>query len=477
MSLVKNSILYLVSTILIKATTFFLLPFYSYLVTPEEYGYVYVVSAASTFLMFLMLLSIHACISRFLFDCNNEDDVKKLYSTVVYILGGNASIIALVLLILDNVIANFINIPTLYFRLTIIISYLGAFYNVILALLYARQEAKKVSLTLSVVGILNIIVQLLLVLNMQNKALALILAMVINSILTFLIFLWFSKSFIAFVFDKSMVRKYIYYSLSQFPSDVSAWVAKFTDRVIINKYIGPAETGVYGVGTTVGMIPQVIFQSMNQAYVPHIYSKYKKIEKGDNSGVNEVINITTVICSFIIMLITILVIFSKDIINLFSEAYYSAFVVVVIMLLASLFENFRSIFMLPMCYNIKYTKIKSLIWVIAGALNFVVNIFIIPKYGIIGACFTALFTYFLTFVALWFFSNKAMPIKYEWGKIGSIFIISVVASLTIFLGAQWWDFILKVIVSVIYSFICILMIKPELILNPYNSVRNHFKQV
>ena len=45
MSLVKNSLLYIISTLSVKAASFLLLPFYSYLVTPAEYGYVFVVSA------------------------------------------------------------------------------------------------------------------------------------------------------------------------------------------------------------------------------------------------------------------------------------------------------------------------------------------------------------------------------------------------------------------------------------------------
>ena len=50
-SLLKNSFLYLIATISIRATSFLLLPFYSHLVSPEEYGYVYMVSAVSTFLI------------------------------------------------------------------------------------------------------------------------------------------------------------------------------------------------------------------------------------------------------------------------------------------------------------------------------------------------------------------------------------------------------------------------------------------
>ena len=65
MSLVKNSLLYIISTLSVKAASFLLLPFYSYLVTPAEYGYVFVVSAFVSFMSIFMAFSLHGALSRF----------------------------------------------------------------------------------------------------------------------------------------------------------------------------------------------------------------------------------------------------------------------------------------------------------------------------------------------------------------------------------------------------------------------------
>ncbi len=146
---------------------------------------------------------------------------KRLYSTIVLFISINSVIIFTLLWCFNEQLAVLINLPILYFKLALIISFFGVFYNAILALLYVKQNAKKVSVTSICVGVFQIFIQLLLVVNLENKAMALVGTLFLNSILTFIIFLFYSKPFFTVNFDFSRARKYMYYSFSQFPSDVS----------------------------------------------------------------------------------------------------------------------------------------------------------------------------------------------------------------------------------------------------------------
>ncbi|WP_074434200.1 oligosaccharide flippase family protein [Bacteroides neonati] len=471
MSLIKNSILYLISTILVKATTFFLLPVYSYMVSPEEYGYVYIVAASTQLLMLLMQLSTQVCISRFLFDCKNNDEVKLLYSTVVITAVVFSTLIFVVVWLCGDTIANVINLPLKYFRLACLIPYIGLFYNLILSLLYARQDAKKVSLTSSTIGIINIVIQVILVYEMEDKAMALIISMLVNSIITFLIFLFYSYPYFVFKYDYSRIKSYLYYAISQIPSDLSAWLVSFTDRIVINKYIGPAETGIYGIGSTIGNIPSVVYTSMNQAYVPYAYSNFKLIEKSDNTAHNNIVNTTEILSGIVIMLITLFVIFSNNIVCLFSSSYASSSFIVVVMLIASLFDIFRIIYMQPLCFNVKFTKIKSAIWLFSGIINMGLNFLVIPKYGIYGGCLTSLVTYIVTFFLLLYFSKKAIPLSYRWINVWKVVIISIIMFPLIFLGNSMLVFILKATAYLSYIVLCDKILK----LNIKNKIISHVK--
>ena len=231
MSLAKNSFLYLISTLCIKATSFILLPFYSYLITPEEYGYVYVTSAFVTFMSLFMIVSLNGAIQRFYFECKNDKEVKALYSNILCIVAIFVICIGGILLSNKSKIANLIGLPINYLDYAIYISMISAFYPLILSLLYVSEKAKQVSLTSIFLGIIGIIIQLTMVLNSEDKTLALIQTMLYNAILSFIIFLIYSRKYLTIPnFNLNKINRYLKYSISQFPSDVSVWFISFSDR-------------------------------------------------------------------------------------------------------------------------------------------------------------------------------------------------------------------------------------------------------
>lgn len=78
-TLYKNSLLYLLATLSVKAASFILLPFYSYLISPAEYGYIYIVISFVSFMSIMMTFSVSASISRFYIDCEGIVEVRKMF--------------------------------------------------------------------------------------------------------------------------------------------------------------------------------------------------------------------------------------------------------------------------------------------------------------------------------------------------------------------------------------------------------------
>ena len=459
MSLAKNSILYLISTICIKATSFFLLPLYTNLVPPEVYGQVYVVSSMNNFITILLSLSLSICLSRFYFDCKNEEQVKCLYSTIILFVFVSSTLIITPFFLLKDNIALFLNLPVEYLVIGLVISYLGVYYQIILALLYAMQRAKQVSITSMLVGVFQIIIQLTLVINLEDKAIALLGTMMIQAITTFVIFLIYSKPYLTFSFNFSETGKFLRYSLSQFPSDVSGWFVNFTDRILINKYIGSASAGIYGIGANIGMIPNMVFSSMNSAFTPYVNSQYKAIEIAESEQNQEYLKhklarVFLIVSSILIIINSFFITFSRDIVHLLNPAYADAFFVVIIMLVTSLMNSYRIIYMAPLAYNIKYTKVKSLVWVVAGLINITLNFLLIPQYGIYAACLNSLITYSITFILMLYFSKKAFCIRYDWKSLLKIAGISIAYSLMLLIDTSLLSAVFKFLLFLPYTYIC-----------------------
>lgn len=453
MSLAKNSLLYIISTICIKATSFLLLPLYTYLITPEEYGYVYVTSAFVTFMSLFMIISLNGSIQRFYFDCFTEKEIKQLYTNIVSIVTILVLCIGGLLMIFKQFISNTIELPIKYYNYAVYISILSAFYPLILALLYASEKAKQVSLVTIFLGVIGIVIQLVLVLVKTDKGLALIQAMFCNALFSFIVFLVFSRKYLTIPkFTKKECLKYCKYSLSQWPSDISVWLVSFSDRLLLNKFKGAYDTGIYGMGSTLGQIPQILFHSVNKAYVPYVFRHYKEYECGKQEAANAVSSVTTKLFSIIIFIITTLIILSNNIIGILAPQFQNSSYIMPLILFAVLIDCSRIIFMNPLSYNLKYIKIKSAIWFFSAICNIALNIILIPRYSAIGACFSVIFSYSITLLLILFFAKKAMPIQYETPKIYKIVCWSLVFSTAIFIGSNMITLFLKVPLIIIYIF-------------------------
>lgn len=476
MSLAKNSFLYLISNILIKAASFFLLPLYSYLVPPEVYGHIYVVSAMANFVSIFLPLSMSICISRFYFDCRNFEEVRILYSTIVLFVLISSTVFVTPMFVYSDWLSEFIKLPKTYFLAGLLISFFSVFYQIILALLYVCQKAKIVSITSAFVGIGHIVLQLSLVLSLEDKGIALLATMVIQAISTFIIFLAFSKPYLTFSFDFSKTWKFLKYSLSQFPSDMSGWLVSFTDRIFINKYINASSAGIYGIGAGIGQIPMMVFFSINSAFTPYVNSQYKAMETTEGNDLTNVKKnlsyVFMVVSSIMLMLTTIMIVLSDNIVKILSPAYADAFLIIIVMLMASLMNNYRCMFMAPMAYNIKYTKVKSLIWVLAGIISILLNFYLIPRYGIYAACFNSLITYTITFLLMLYFGKKAISMDYDWNLLLKVLLVSALYCTLLFMGNGFIWFLIKVLLLVPYAYFCFTYI---LKINIYYKIINYVK--
>lgn len=456
MSLAKNSLLYLVSTICLKAVGFLLLPLYTHLVSPTEYGYVYVVSAFQTFMGLFLTMSMHGAIGRFYFDCKTLEDVKHMYTQQVSAITISATAIVALMLILKGSISNLMNLPEKYYIFAILISYFSLFYNMIISLLYAMEQAVKISTTSIVVGTGTIILQIVLVFTLEDKALALILAMLFTAVITFIIFLFYSAPyFVKPRFKKNELLKYYKYSISQLPSDVSGWLVAASDRILLNRMQGASSAGIYGMGNTLGQIPAMLYHSVNKAYVPYVFRHYKEAEQGRPESLKEVADTTLKVECIFTFVVVALVILSNNIVNLLESRYIDSAIIMPLVLFAVWIDCNRIIFMNPLAYNVKYIKVKSLIWVFAAILDVSLNFYLIPRYSVYGACASLIISYSVSCMLILYFSSKALEVGYDIKHILKVILISVMFSMSYFIGSDSWVLLIKLPLILLYGGILI----------------------
>ena len=113
---------------------------------------------------------------------------------------------------------------------------------------------------------------------------------------------------------------------------------------------------------------------------------------------------------------------------------------------------FYGVFVLqmPPIYRLNKQKWVPFFWGVGAITNFCVNYLAIPSFGIHGAAYSTLLSYFLMVVCIIYKNYSWMIIKYHFFKIAIVLIVSIVFySLSLILSAY------LLLISIIYSLICI----------------------
>lgn len=448
--LVKNSAIYIVSDFSVKAITFLLLPLFTRLISPDDYGNIQLLVSIGNFLTVIASLTLGSSISRFYFSNNSDFDLKLMFSEIVKFTVFFSTTIYLLIFIFGEYIFFFIKIEFHpYVTITLLSSYFSIYYIFIASLLRAKQDATKLSVITVISSLFSSLLTLILVIQLEDKVFAYLFSILITSIFNFIIFIIFSKNYFYFKKSHNRIKIYLKYSITRLPIDLSSWIVMLTDRVLLYELKGERDTGIYSVGAKIGQAFQIIFMAINKAFVPFAF---EKISKKENNNYDELSNIVLKLFGFYCIIWSIGVIFSPEIVMLLDSSFYDNIYLLPIILLSFLFLSLKLLFQPPMDYYIEYVKIKALIWIIGSALNVILNIILIPKFSMNGAAFASFLTYFLMLFPIIYFSNKAIPIKYNYFKMIQVFIISVLFSLIFMIKVNLSISILKFIASGFYIY-------------------------
>lgn len=415
--------IYTLTDLLVKISTFLLIPFYTKKIPQEELGEIYTLIALGGILSTIYSLSLKGAISRFYFE--EKENLKNLYSTIVnmtIILGGIFNFLILINYSLLEKILKIQFFPKII--IIIIISYLNIFYTYIYALMIMEEKAKQISIISIIISIINIIINIFLVNFMINKILAFLLGLLIGSFFQFLIFVFCSKNYYnIFILNRTSLKKYLSYSLKILPFDLSSWILTFSDRFYLTEYIGFKATAIYSIGYKVGQGLEIFINGLNKAYIPYVYKifheKKKEATREHSKRITELIGVEIFLtCSCIT--------FFKSFIFLLGKDYSESYSVVFIISFAIFFNGLRLLFQPILDYNEKLLNIKLIIWLLSSGINILLNILLIPKYSYLGAAIATLISYIFIFILITYISLKYYKIRYEYIKIIKLLVLNII---------------------------------------------------
>lgn len=201
--------------------------------------------------------------------------------------------------------------------------------------------------------------------------------------------------YIAYKSKLSIKVKYVSYAvkfnLPLLPHYLSMYILSSSDRVMITKIVSKTATAIYSVSYTVGMVINILWQSIEASMAPWIY---EKLNVNDNESVRKR---TFQILAIFMVACVLSCLFAPEIIWVLAPAeYYNGIYVIPSIAASSFFIAAYGIYMRIELYH-KRTMFAMMATTMAAAMNLLLNLIFIRKYGYIAAGYTTLICYaFLT---------------------------------------------------------------------------------
>lgn len=410
--LIKNSGIFAIANMGSSIVSFILVRFYTELLSTEQYGTIDFLTTLSSMLIPFITLAIVEAVLRFGID--NEDKISVLSN-------------GLLVGIIGNLVAFFI-IPLIVGR-TAYSSY--AYWIVCLILStsldnIAAQFVRGIGKvqTFAVCGILKTFVlvscNIFLLAGLKMKVEGYLLSMIVSEIVSF--FFLFIKvklwKYISFRPNREILKEMIIYSLPLMPSSLAWWVMNASDKYMLIAFIGIQANGLYAVAhklpTLINLCNSLFFQAWQLSAVE---------ESDSNSKQTFYTNVFNTLAMVLLIVCSVLLLIMKPLMHvLVSSDYGEAWKLTPFLVISMVFSAFSSF--IGTNYTVTKKTGGALKTTIIGALvNVVLNYFLIKAWGINGAAFATMVSFFVMWIVRAIDTREFIKIKYQYTKM----VISLVA--------------------------------------------------
>lgn len=432
-SLVSDTAVYGLTTILGRFLTFLLTPFYThYLSGPTEYGHIATIYTGIAFINIVYSFGLDTAFMRFYTD-RNSNEKKTVFNNAfwgIFFLSFLFTIIGLGVLFWSDVELKGLSNSTYVLLCAALIPFLDALMVAPYALLRMERRSKRFALTKFAIIVINVLCNIYFVGTIHMGALGVMLSGVISSFSGILILLPEYIRSVRVSINKELLKEMFLFGLPTVPAAFSSIVLQLVDRPILGMLTDTRTVGLYQASYRLG-IPMMIFVSIFEtAWKPFYLSNNNKPEAKETFS--KVLTLFTAVCAVIFVSVSL---FITDIValpirgkTLINSIYWSGLHIIPI-ILAGYWFNGIYINIAAGFHISKQTKYLPIAMGCAAISNVLLNFILMPYWGITGAALSMLVSYIIASSILLAYSRSIYPIRYEWS---TIFLI-VLTCATIYL--------------------------------------------
>jgi O-antigen/teichoic acid export membrane protein len=412
----SDSLIYGLSGIVTRMIGIFLIPIYTRLFLPNDYGIINLVNTSFFLIGMLVVCALDNSASRWFYDSKEEEDHKKTFGSWIWFQFIVSAIIAVIIIILSPYLVSIFfkqDGKTIYFILpaiTLVTNMLPAVINNWYRL-HRRPVATvvfSVSQTIVTIGL-----SVLFVIVLRWHITGVFAALAISSFIFSMVALqqmhgWFNVKY----FSKARLKPMLTYALPFIPAAIAYWLLNSTDSYFLAYFKDKAEVGLFGIGASLAAGISLLTGAFQQAWGPFAFS----IMNDDNAK-QVYANVFLLFGYSMGFVAASVMLFAPEILMLLTApAYYDAAWVAGILGYNLVLIGFTYIASI----GISIAKVSApygYAMLFATILTIVLDIVLIPKFGKEGSAIATVAAQLIVPCFLFYKGHKVYPIPYKYAEV------------------------------------------------------------
>lgn len=472
--LAGDSLIYGLPGIVSKMIGIFLVPIYTRLFLPKDYGIINLINTTFFLMGILVVSGLDSAVGRWFYESKEQTDHKKSFASYIWFQIIAATLASIIIILISPYISHTFfkeEGKSIYFILPALSLITNILPNVLIN--WYRVHQKPVATVIfSILQTLTAIgLTILFVIILHWHITGVFAALTISSAIFSIVAIFQLKGWLNIThLKKDRLRIMLKFALPFIPAALSYWLLNNTDSYFIAYFTkSTAQVGLFSVGAVIASGLTLFTGAFQQAWGPFAFSLI------ENPDARKIYANVFLLYGYIIgLLAALLMLFAPEALMIFTTPqYYDSAWVAGILGYNLFLIGLTYIAIIGISIN-KTSAPYGMAMLYATILTIVLNLILIPKYGKEGSALATVIAQILVPVYLFYKSQQVYPIPYKFTEVIIITIGLLAATVTVRLihfNDFWISLFVKITLTILLM-AAVFFLKRK----PFNSVLLKIKQ-
>lgn len=410
-AVLRDSLVYGLASLLSKGLAIFLLPLYTRVLSPGDYGAYDLLITLGALANLVVALEISQGLARFWADATEPGTRRRLASTSLWFSALMYGLFLVVGLLAAPQLNALVVGDARYldaFRLGLGFIAVNGIYYLLLNQFRWELRSKAYAIASVAYALFTLLFALVFCLWLDLGLVGVMLAQLLAATVASLLCLWLLRHTFGWMFDARQLRAMLRFSAPLVPAGLAVFISLYINRFALNHFGSLQDVGHFAIGSRIAGLAALLILGIQAALTPLVYQHYR-----DPQTPGQIARLFSWFMAVALAGCLFLALFARELLMLFATPEFMAGAALVGILAPSLLLSQMYIFA-PGIAIAKKTHWQLWVTLLSAAASVAGNWLLVPLWGIWGAALATLLSSSLFFLCWVSLSQRLYPIPYAW---------------------------------------------------------------